>query len=140
MQKQTSTQIKQFEVKVQRLEHELKLSKDVTTNQSVDLDKRDTEKDAPSKVRNLKKVIRRKKNWKLVNSRNYMMKWLKFHKPKLWIKKQTEHKCNACDKNFRQSQDLDKHMDARHSEKQCTYCEISVEQKNNQRRELRFII
>ena len=39
LQKQTSTQIKQLEVKVQRLEHELKLSKDVATNQSVDLDK-----------------------------------------------------------------------------------------------------
>ena len=38
-------------------------------------------------------------------------------------KKSSGHNCNACEKNFRKSQDLDKHMDAKHSEKQCTYCD-----------------
>ena len=31
-------------------------------------------------------------------------------------KQQNEHKCNACDKTFRKMQDLDKHLDSKHSE------------------------
>ena len=61
LQKQTSTQIKQLKDDVQRIKSELKLSREVTTNQSVDLDKRYNEKDALSKeVSNIKKVIQKK--------------------------------------------------------------------------------
>ena len=35
----------------------------------------------------------------------------------------SSHKCNACDKNFRQSQDLEKHVQDRHTESECVYCE-----------------
>ena len=44
LQKQTSTQIKQLKDDVQRIKSELKLTEEVATNQSVDLDKRDNEK------------------------------------------------------------------------------------------------
>ena len=38
-------------------------------------------------------------------------------------KDQTGNKCNTSAKSFRNSNDLDKHMDAKHSEKECSYCE-----------------
>ena len=37
-------------------------------------------------------------------------------------KDQTGNKCNTSAKSFRYSNDLDKHMDAKHSEKECIYC------------------
>ena len=33
------------------------------------------------------------------------------------------HSCNACNKTFRKSSDLHKHMDAKHSENLCNYCD-----------------
>ena len=39
------------------------------------------------------------------------------------------HSCNACGKNFRQSQDLEKHMEDKHSEHPCIYCEKEFSSK-----------
>ena len=33
------------------------------------------------------------------------------------------HTCNACDKNFKTSQDLENHVGSKHVEKECDYCE-----------------
>ena len=44
-------------------------------------------------------------------------------------KHSTDNKCNACDKRFRKSQDLDKHMDDKHTEKQCTFCDTTCDNK-----------
>ena len=33
------------------------------------------------------------------------------------------HGCNACNKTFRRSDDLDKHIEDKHEEKTCTYCD-----------------
>ena len=33
------------------------------------------------------------------------------------------HICNACNKTFRKSQDLERHMEAKHNEQICTYCD-----------------
>ena len=33
------------------------------------------------------------------------------------------HRCNACDKNFRASNDLEKHIEAKHTAKPCVYCD-----------------
>ena len=33
------------------------------------------------------------------------------------------HRCTACDKNFRASNDLEKHIEAKHTEMPCVYCE-----------------
>ena len=33
------------------------------------------------------------------------------------------HQCNACDRIFKESNDLENHIAAKHEEKQCTYCE-----------------
>ena len=38
--------------------------------------------------------------------------------------KQTKgYKCNACNKNFRKNEDLERHMEARHAEQICLYCD-----------------
>ena len=34
-----------------------------------------------------------------------------------------EHKCNACDKGFSTSHDLDNHMEAKHNQQVCVFCE-----------------
>ena len=41
------------------------------------------------------------------------------------------HHCNACDRMFKRSQDLERHIAAKHEEKQCTYCDkmLSNEQE-----------
>ena len=33
------------------------------------------------------------------------------------------HPCNACHNIFRKSQDLERHMEAKHTEKPCSHCE-----------------
>ena len=33
------------------------------------------------------------------------------------------HQCNACNKMFKESDDLERHITAKHEEKQCTYCD-----------------
>ena len=33
------------------------------------------------------------------------------------------HECNACNKMFKKSDDLERHIAAKHDEKQCTYCD-----------------
>ena len=33
------------------------------------------------------------------------------------------HECNACDKMFKESEDLERHIAAKHEEKECTYCD-----------------
>ena len=38
-------------------------------------------------------------------------------------KETSGHNCNACNKNFRTSQDLERHIEAKHSESTCTYCD-----------------
>ena len=38
-------------------------------------------------------------------------------------KEATGHNCNACNKSFRRSEDLDKHIADKHEEKQCLYCD-----------------
>ena len=38
-------------------------------------------------------------------------------------KETSGNKCNACGKSFRTNSDLDKHVDAKHTEKTCTYCD-----------------
>ena len=35
------------------------------------------------------------------------------------------NKCTACDKVFNKNQDLERHMNAKHSEQQCIMCEKS---------------
>ena len=35
------------------------------------------------------------------------------------------HECNACNKMFKESQDLERHIAAKHEEKQCTYCDTT---------------
>ena len=35
----------------------------------------------------------------------------------------SSHKCQACNSNFRKSDDLENHIDAKHTEKSCVYCE-----------------
>ena len=47
-------------------------------------------------------------------------------------KETSGHNCNACNKNFRTSQDLERHIEAKHSESTCTYCDM----KFNGEREL----
>ena len=34
----------------------------------------------------------------------------------------TNHKCNACDKIIRKSQHLERHVEVKHEDKECTYC------------------
>ena len=38
-------------------------------------------------------------------------------------KEASTHKCSACDKIFNKNEDLERHMNAKHSEKQCILCE-----------------
>ena len=38
-------------------------------------------------------------------------------------KETSGHKCNACAKNFRAEQDLERHMEAKHTENICLYCD-----------------
>ena len=38
-------------------------------------------------------------------------------------KGQTSHDCNACDKKFKTSTNLENHMNAKHTEKTCVYCD-----------------
>ena len=38
-------------------------------------------------------------------------------------KNKANHECNACDKVFRTGQDLERHIDAKHEDKTCTYCD-----------------
>ena len=40
-----------------------------------------------------------------------------------------KHKCNACDKAFKQTSDLERHMDAKHGQEVCTFCEKTFNSK-----------
>ena len=41
----------------------------------------------------------------------------------LMNREQNRHVCNACDRTFKESQDLDRHMEAKHSLAKCAFCE-----------------
>ena len=41
----------------------------------------------------------------------------------LMNREQNRHVCNACDRTFKTSQDLDRHMEAKHSLAKCAFCE-----------------
>ena len=122
-QMKSGQKIQNLEAEVQRLQDEVKLSSEVTTNQLLQLDEKDNEKDSLSKeVRGLIKVLQEKEveisELKEINDEVVVIP------PKDTMSETlTEHRCNACDKTFRKSHDLDKHMDAKHCEKQCTYCD-----------------
>ena len=46
------------------------------------------------------------------------------------------HQCNACEKLFKESQDLERHITAKHEEKQCTYCDTTCSNEEESTRHL----
>ena len=44
-------------------------------------------------------------------------------KTALTNKNKARHECNACDKIFRESQDIERHIEAKHEEKNFVYCD-----------------
>ena len=123
LQKEARNKVKDLEVEVKRLESELKLSEEVTGNQLTDLIQKGLEKDILTKeVKTLKRTVKEKDSGigELMEVADEVVEVPQHIDMN---KQQDDHTCNACDKTFRKSQDLDKHMDAKHSEKQCTYCD-----------------
>ena len=49
----------------------------------------------------------------------------------LMNKESTAHNCNACERSFANNRDLDKHIEAKHSQKVCQFCEEVFENDSN---------
>ena len=104
------------------------MSAQVVAKQLQQLDKKDKEKDVLAKEAKLAN--------ERVKQRDQMIKQLKqaleakepedieiVHQSVTMNNKTTGHTCNACERNFRTSQDLENHMAAKHEEKHCTFSE-----------------
>ena len=127
LQKLTRNNVKDLEIEVKRLENELKLSEEVVANQLTDLNNKDVVKETLTKeIENLTKTVK-EKSIEISELMEVADEVIEVPQHITMNKHQNENKCNACDKTFRNSQDLDKHMDSKHSEKQCTYCDKMCE-------------
>ena len=127
MTKKTNIQIAATE-EIKRLKHEVNLSNQVATNQEKQLDKKDKEKELMAREAKLWKEKNKEKE-KMINQLKEAL--IAKDEDEIVVvqqtvgmnKQSTGHQCNACDKSFRKSQDLERHMDAKHAEKPCSYCD-----------------
>ena len=133
---QTSVALKQLKAEVERLKSDSVLREQVVESQMRELDEKDKDKVTLAKeVEALKSDIKEKDKFikELEEAteadpedRDVVVEVSQNH---TMNKDLTGHKCNACDKTFRQSNDLDKHMNAKHTEKQCNYCDKICEKE-----------
>ena len=123
LQKQTSVKIRQLEAEVQGLKNDVTLGEEVEANQRIELDEKEDENKTLSKqVKSLNNVIKQK-DLEIKELLEMEDEVVEVPKTVTMNKESAGHHCNACEKTFRKTQDLDKHMDAKHNEKQCSYCD-----------------
>ena len=132
MEKKTELQVAATK-EIKRLKHEVKLSAQVEAKQSRELDEKDLErvkltkqiKEGNEKLKEKDKMIKQLTE-ALGAEENDEVEIQIVQQTNRMNKESTGHPCNACDKTFRQDKDLEKHMEAKHTEKHCTYCDKNV--------------
>ena len=100
-------QFKELEQKGKEIE---KLAKEVRQLKKHNNDLKDDSKQKDAVIIQLKEVVASEKEVEVIEQRENMNK------------ETTGHNCNACNKNFRTSNDLERHIDAKHTESKCIYC------------------
>ena len=105
---------------------EVKIIKEVETKQFKELEKkgRDIEK-LTKEVKHLKKqTIDLKEESKQKDVIITQLKEAIAEESEIEVVEQhVNNNCNACNKNFRTSHDLERHIESKHNENKCTYCE-----------------
>ena len=108
--KSKEVEVRQFKELEQKGKEVEKLTKEVRHLKKQNNDLREDGKKKDAAITQLKEVIASDKEVEVIEQRVNM------------DKDTSGHNCNACNKKFRTSHDLENHIEARHTESKCTYC------------------
>ena len=153
LQKETTNTLKKFNLKNKNLDvttHNTNMMKEVTEEQTKDLElawqeaekiKRDaktlTDKLKKEKEAIVKELENTREDNAILNKENsdlkiqhatkesiiHVLKEATPNNEEVVVIEPRYHECNACNKMFKESQDLERHIAAKHEEKQCIYCD-----------------
>ena len=109
--KSKEVEAKQFRELEQKGKDIEKLAKEVKQLKKQNLDLKEVGKKKDDAITQLKEIIASEKEVEVIEEHVNM------------DKDTSGHNCNACNKNFRTSLDLERHIDAKHYECTCIYCD-----------------